>query len=57
VEAVKAGRSVYFSTLADVVTSLTKAKREGTLRERLRFLCRPNCGLLLRPSCRNFIRR
>ena len=41
VEAVKAGRSVYFSTLADVVTSLAKAEREGTLRERLRFLCRP----------------
>ena len=41
VEAVKAGRSVYFSTLADVVTSLARAEREGTLRERLRFLCRP----------------
>jgi DNA replication protein DnaC len=41
VEAVKAGRSVYFSTLADVVSSLAKAEREGTLRERLRFLCRP----------------
>jgi DNA replication protein DnaC len=41
VEAVKAGRSVYFSTLTDVVTSLAKAEREGTLRERLRFLCRP----------------
>jgi len=41
VEAVKAGRSVYFSTLADVVSSLAKAESEGTLRERLRFLCRP----------------
>src|SRR5690242_10882043 len=41
VEAVKAGRSVYFATLADVVSSLAKAEREGTLRERLRFLCRP----------------
>jgi DNA replication protein DnaC len=41
VEAVKAGRSVYFATLADVVGSLAKAEREGTLRERLRFLCRP----------------
>lgn len=41
VEAVKAGRSVYFTTLADVVSSLAKAEREGTLRERLRFLCRP----------------
>jgi DNA replication protein DnaC len=41
VEAVKAGRSVYFATLADVVSSLVKAEREGTLRERIRFLCRP----------------
>jgi DNA replication protein DnaC len=38
VEAVKAGRSVYFATLADIVASLAKAEREGTLRERLRFL-------------------
>ena len=38
VEAVKAGRSVYFSTLADLIASLTKAEREGTLRERIRFL-------------------
>jgi DNA replication protein DnaC len=41
VEAVKAGRGVYFATLADLVGSLAKAEREGTLRERLRFLCRP----------------
>jgi DNA replication protein DnaC len=41
VEAVKAGRSVYFATLADMVGSLAKAEREGTLRERIRFLCRP----------------
>jgi DNA replication protein DnaC len=41
VEAVKAGRSVYFATLADLVGSLAKAEREGALRERLRFLCRP----------------
>lgn len=39
-EAVKAGRSVYFSTLADIVASLAKAEREGMLRERLRFLAR-----------------
>jgi DNA replication protein DnaC len=38
VEAVKAGRSVYFSTLADLIASLTKAEREGTLRARIRFL-------------------
>jgi DNA replication protein DnaC len=41
VEAVKAGRSVYFCTLAELIGSLAKAEREGTLRERLRFLCRP----------------
>jgi len=41
VEAVKAGKSVYFSTLAEVIGALAKAEREGTLRERLRFLCRP----------------
>ena len=29
VEAVKAGRSVYFSTLADIIASLAKAEREG----------------------------
>src|SRR3954451_9702537 len=40
VEAVKAGRSVYFATLVDIVTSLAKAEREGNLRERIRFLCR-----------------
>ena len=41
VEAVKGGHSVYFMTLADLITSLAKAEREGNLRERLRFLCRP----------------
>jgi DNA replication protein DnaC len=41
VEAVKVDRSVHFATLADIVSSLAKAEREGTLRERLRFLCRP----------------
>jgi DNA replication protein DnaC len=40
VEAVKAGRSVVFSTLADLITALAKAEREGTLRERIRYLCR-----------------
>ena len=38
---VKAGRGVYFCTLAELITSLAKAEREGGLRERLRFLCRP----------------
>ena len=40
VEAVKAGRSVYFSTLADIIASLAKAEREGCLRERIRWLGR-----------------
>ena len=40
VEAVRAGRSVYLSPLADIIDSLAKADREGRLRERIRFLCR-----------------
>jgi DNA replication protein DnaC len=41
VEAVKAGRSVYFSTLADLIDALARAEREGRLQERLRFFRRP----------------
>ena len=40
VEAIRAGRSVYFSPLADILDSLAKADREGRLRERIRYLCR-----------------
>ncbi len=40
VEAIRAGRSVYFSPLADILDSLAKAEREGRLRERIRYLCR-----------------
>jgi DNA replication protein DnaC len=40
VEAVKAGKSVAFSTLADIIASLVKAEREGQLKERIRFLAR-----------------
>ncbi len=40
VEAVRAGRSVYFSPLADIIDSLARAEREGRLRERIRYLCR-----------------
>ncbi len=40
VEAVKAGRSVYFTTLADLVGALAKAERDGSLREKIRFFCR-----------------
>jgi DNA replication protein DnaC len=39
VEAVKADRSVYFSSLADIVATLAKAERDGALRERIRY-CR-----------------
>jgi hypothetical protein len=35
-----APRSVYFIPLAELVVILAKAGREGTLRERIRFLCR-----------------
>jgi DNA replication protein DnaC len=40
VEAVRAGRSVYFSPFADIIDNLTRADREGRLRERIRYLCR-----------------
>ena len=40
VEAVKAGRSVYFGSLADIVATLSKADREGALREKIRYFCR-----------------
>jgi len=32
---------VAFSTLADLIAGLARAEREGTLRERIRYLCRP----------------
>ena len=41
VEAVKAGRSVYFCTLADLIGMLARAEREGRMAERIRFFCRP----------------
>ena len=40
-EAVKAGKSVYFATLAEIIASLIKAQRDGNLPARLRFLSRP----------------
>ncbi len=39
-EAVRSGKSVFFSTLAELVTALSRAEREGRLRERLRFYAR-----------------
>ncbi|MDH6147425.1 phosphate starvation-inducible protein PhoH [Paraburkholderia sp. WSM4179] len=38
VEAVRAGKSVYFGTLAEIVASMMKAEREGNLAQRVRFL-------------------
>src|SRR5215203_5341125 len=40
VEAVRAGRSVYFVTLADLVAALVQAERENRLRDKIRFFCR-----------------
>lgn len=40
VEAIKAGRSVAFSTLADIIALHTRVEKDGTLRERIRYLCR-----------------
>lgn len=40
VEAIRAGKSVYFSSLADIVNSMAKAEREGNLPQRVRFLTR-----------------
>jgi DNA replication protein DnaC len=39
-EAVKLGKSVYFSTLGELVSGLAKAEREGQLKERIRFFTR-----------------
>lgn len=40
VEAVKAGKSVYFASLAELIDSMRKAEREGKLGERVKFLSR-----------------
>jgi len=39
-EAVKVGKSVYFTSLGELVSALAKAEREGQLRERIRFYAR-----------------
>ncbi len=39
-EAIKAGKSVYFTTLTELITSLTKAEREGNLANRVRYFNR-----------------
>lgn len=40
VEAVRAGKSVYFGTLAEIVHSMARAEREGNLAQRVRYLSR-----------------
>lgn len=40
VEAVRAGKSAFFATLAELIDSMRKAEREGKLRERVKFLSR-----------------
>ena len=40
IEAVKAAKSVYFGTLAEIIASLEKAERQGGLQARIRFLAR-----------------
>ena len=39
-EAVKAGKSVFFTTLGELVTGMSRAEREGRLKERLRYYAR-----------------
>jgi len=39
-EAIKAGKSVYVATLAEIIASLLKAEREGTLVRRIKYLTR-----------------
>ena len=40
VAAVKAGKSVYFATLAEIISTLSKAEREGKLAQRIGYLIR-----------------
>lgn len=42
VEAVKGRKSVYFTTLADLIGWLARSERKGWLQERIRFFCRPS---------------
>jgi DNA replication protein DnaC len=39
-EAIKAGKSVYLATLQEIIASLIKAEREGTLVQRIKYLTR-----------------
>ncbi|WP_353647137.1 ATP-binding protein [Burkholderia sp. b13] len=50
IEAVRAGKSVYFGSLADIVASMAKAECEGNLTQRVRFLTR-NSLLIIDERC------
>lgn len=41
IEAVKAGKSVYFATLAEIIDTLAQAEREGKLKQRITYIARP----------------
>ena len=41
IEAVKAGKRVYFATLAEIIDWLAKAEREGKLAQRIAYIARP----------------
>ncbi|EUB96524.1 IstB domain protein ATP-binding protein [Rhizobium sp. CF080] len=54
VEAVKAGKSVYFTTLADLIGSLARSEPEGRIKERIRFFAGQACSLSTRSDiCRS----
>lgn len=54
VEAVRAGKAVYFIPLSDLIAQLAKAEREGTFREKIRFLARCRCSSSTRSdTCRS----
>ncbi|MFA7391272.1 MAG: ATP-binding protein [Pigmentiphaga sp.] len=50
VEAVRAGESVCFGSLAEIVSSMAKAEREGNLAQRVRFLARNSLLIVAWPS-------
>ena len=53
----KAGRSVHFSTLADIIASLAKAERDGQLRERIRYRVLAERGNVELAFCWAHVRR
>ena len=41
IEAVKAGKSVHFATLTEIIDTLAQAEREGKLKRRIAYIARP----------------